>query len=101
MPSLKFFVFDFHLFEELIMRRYTNFGRSKDYSHSGSYSHYNDFDDYPVRPRAKSKIMGVCAGLARQFDWDVTLVRIFALLCLFTFTIPTLFAYIIAGALFY
>jgi phage shock protein PspC (stress-responsive transcriptional regulator) len=45
--------------------------------------------------------MGVCAGIARQFDWDVTLVRVVAVLCLFTLTVPTLLAYIIAGAVFY
>jgi len=64
------------------------------------YSHYRDYE-YSSRPRAKSKIMGVCAGLAKQFDWDVTLVRIVALLCLLTFTVPTFFAYIVAGVLFY
>ncbi len=50
---------------------------------------------------ARSKIMGVCAGIAAQFGWDVTLVRVVAVLCLITFSVPTFFAYIIAGTLFY
>ncbi|TQV81458.1 PspC domain-containing protein [Aliikangiella coralliicola] len=75
------------------------------YSHYRRYdSGYYDrrsYDSYRERPRARSKIMGVCAGLARQFGWDVTLVRVVAVLCLLTFTVPTFFAYVIAGALFY
>lgn len=51
--------------------------------------------------RAPSKIMGVCAGLANQFGWDVASVRIVAVLSLFFFTAPTFLAYIVAGALFY
>ncbi len=65
------------------------------------YSHYRERDYYPSRPPARSKIMGVCSGLARQFNWDVTLVRVVAVLCLLTFTIPTFIAYVVAGALFY
>lgn len=64
------------------------------------YSHYRDYD-YDYRPKAKSKVMGVCAGLAKQFGWDVTLVRIVAILSLLTFTVPTIFAYLVAGVLFY
>ena len=56
-------------------------------------------DDY--RPRARSKIMGVCAGIADQLGWDVTGVRVVAVLGLLFFTGPTLLAYIVAGALFY
>lgn len=65
------------------------------------YSHYRDDYYYRKPPRARSKIMGVCAGVAHQFDWDVTLVRIVAVLGLLTFTVPTFIAYVIAGALFY
>ncbi len=71
------------------------------------YSHYKrqrryERDESPFyRPRARAKIMGVCAGIAHQLGWDVTLVRIIAVLALFTLTGPTLLAYIIAGALFY
>ncbi|WP_444997874.1 PspC domain-containing protein [Aliikangiella sp. IMCC44359] len=65
------------------------------------YRHYQNEYHRVERPLARSKIMGVCAGVARQFGWDVTVVRIIAILCLFTFTAPTLLAYIIAGALFY
>ena len=65
------------------------------------YSHYRDNDFYSRKPRATSKIMGVCAGLARQFDWDISTVRVVAVISLFIFTAPTFLAYIIAGALFY
>jgi len=65
------------------------------------YSRYYRETYYKPKVIAKSKIMGVCAGLAAQFGWDVVLVRIVAVLCLFTFTVPTLLAYLIAGALFY
>lgn len=65
------------------------------------YSHYRRQESYPHRASYRGKVMGVCAGLARQFGWDVTLVRLVALLCLFTFTVPTFFAYVVAGALFY
>ncbi len=65
------------------------------------YSHYyREYSD-STRPRAKSKLMGVCAGMARQFGWDVALVRIVAVLGLFTFTLPVLILYVVAGVLFY
>ena len=63
------------------------------------YSERHRFDDY--RPRARSKIMGVCSGIANQMGWDVTGVRIVAVLGLLFFTGPTFLAYIVAGALFY
>ena len=69
--------------------------------YSRRYNHFRQEDYYSRRPRSTSKIMGVCSGVARQFDWDVTLVRVVAVLCLFTFTAPTFLAYIVAGALFY
>ena len=65
-------------------------------SRSDRYSRYDDFPS-----RARSKIMGVCSGLANQFGWDVTGVRVAAVLGLIFFTGPTFLAYIIAGALFY
>ncbi len=65
-------------------------------SRRDSYGRYDDF-----RPRAHSKIMGVCSGLANQFGWDVAGVRVAAVLGLIFFTGPTFLAYIIAGALFY
>ena len=40
------------------------------------------------------KISGVCAGLADYFSINVTVVRIVAVLALFTFTIATLACYI-------
>jgi len=35
-----------------------------------------------VRPRDSRIIAGVCAGLARRFGWNVTIVRVIALLSL-------------------
>lgn len=64
------------------------------------FSHYRD-NYHSQRPKAKAKIMGVCAGLANQFGWDVSLVRVVAVIALFTFTAPIFLAYIVAGALFY
>ena len=61
---------------------------------------YDDYN-YTGRPKARSKIMGVCAGIAHQFGWDVTGVRVVAVLGLIFMTGPTFLAYIIAGALFY
>jgi phage shock protein PspC (stress-responsive transcriptional regulator) len=61
------------------------------------------YDDYQYRKplKARSKIMGVCAGIAHQFGWDVTGVRVVAVFGLIFLTGPTLLAYIVAGALFY
>jgi len=56
---------------------------------------------FDSRPKARSKIMGVCSGIAHQFGWDVTGVRVVAVLSLIFMTGPTFLAYIIAGALFY
>jgi len=87
------------------MSHYERYKRSRhsDYSYSG-YD-YNEEDNSKntnySRPKARSKVMGVCAGLAHQFGWDVTVVRILAVVGLFTFTGPVFLAYIIAGALFY
>jgi phage shock protein C len=44
-----------------------------------------------VRPITGRKVAGVCQGIANQFGWDVTLVRVVtALLGLFTFPIAIL-----------
>jgi phage shock protein C len=41
-----------------------------------------------IRPFAGRKMAGVCQGLANQYGWDVTLVRVIAvLLAVFTFPI--------------
>jgi phage shock protein C len=41
-----------------------------------------------IRPLAGRKLAGVCQGLANQYGWDVTLVRVIAvLLAVFTFPI--------------
>ncbi len=36
-----------------------------------------------VRPRNEKKIAGVCAGIARYLNWDVTLVRVLWILLVF------------------
>jgi phage shock protein C len=44
-----------------------------------------------VRPLTGRKIAGVCQGIANQFGWDVTLVRVVtAVLGIFTFPIAVL-----------
>lgn len=45
------------------------------------------------RSRSRSKLAGVCAGLADYFRWDLTIVRVVAIGLLIFFTAPTLVAY--------
>ena len=47
------------------------------------------------RPREGKKIAGVCAGVARYFDVDVTLVRILWVLLVIFPPVPGILAYII------
>jgi phage shock protein PspC (stress-responsive transcriptional regulator) len=47
--------------------------------------------------KSQGKLMGVCAGIARYFNWDVTLVRVgFVAATLFGFGSPVLI-YLIIG----
>jgi len=84
--------------EEIIMSRYDEINFS--HRHYKKSCRYDDVS-YGRRPLARGKVMGVCAGLAEQFGWDVTFVRVVAIISLFLFTAPTFLAYIVAGALFY
>ena len=43
------------------------------------------------------KLMGVCAGLADYFGWNVTLVRGLAIVALLWFNVVTLAAYLVLG----
>lgn len=43
------------------------------------------------------KLMGVCAGVADFFGWNVTLIRILAVVALIWFNILTLVAYLVLG----
>ena len=43
------------------------------------------------------KLMGVCAGLADYFGWDVTFIRIGAVIALIWFNVLTLIAYVALG----
>jgi len=72
------------------MSRYTKYRYSKQQS------------DYGVSNgrKASKKIMGVCAGLANQFDWDIYTLRGIALLGLFFATLPTLVIYILIRVIF-
>lgn len=84
----------------------SHYERYKQNRHSSyRWDKNDDYYDYQQEksslPKARSKIMGVCAGIAQQFGWDVTVVRILAVVGLFTFTGPVFLAYIVAGALFY
>jgi phage shock protein C len=48
-----------------------------------------------IRPFAGRKLAGVCQGLANQYGWDVTLIRVIAvLLAVFTFPVG-LIAYLL------
>lgn len=49
------------------------------------------------RDPAHGKLMGVCAGLADCFGWNVTLVRILAIIALIWFNALTLIAYFVLG----
>jgi len=50
------------------------------------------------RPRSGRVIGGVCAALARRFGWDVTLVRVLAVVSILI-PGPQVLAYIIAWAI--
>jgi len=43
------------------------------------------------------KLMGVCAGLADYFGWNVTLVRVLAIVALLWFNVVTLAVYLVLG----
>ncbi len=51
------------------------------------------------RNTGRGKIFGVCAGLADYFGVSVFMVRIFAVISLFVFTMPTLVCYLLAALL--
>ncbi len=48
---------------------------------------------------ARGRIMGVCAGIADYFGISTLIVRIVAVLCLISFPVATLIAYLLAGLL--
>jgi phage shock protein C len=47
--------------------------------------------------RANSRVMGVCAGLASRYGWDVTFTRVAMVLGLFLLGPITLIAYLLLG----
>lgn len=49
--------------------------------------------------KANRKIAGVCSGIAAGHDFNVTAVRLAAVLMLFTFPTMVLFAYVLAALL--
>lgn len=51
------------------------------------------------RDPKNGKILGVCAGLSDYFGWDVTLVRIVAIISLLLFPPTTFLIYIVLGIL--
>ncbi|MCK9537938.1 envelope stress response membrane protein PspC [Dokdonella sp.] len=51
------------------------------------------------RDPQNGKLMGVCAGLADYFGWNVTLVRILAVIALLWLNVVTLIAYVVLGIL--
>ncbi|HEX7339624.1 MAG TPA: envelope stress response membrane protein PspC [Rhodanobacteraceae bacterium] len=51
------------------------------------------------RDRRNGKLMGVCAGVADYFGWNVTFIRILAVIALLWFNFFTLIVYITLGLL--
>lgn len=51
------------------------------------------------RDRERGLFYGVCAGIADRFEWPVTTVRLFAILSLIVFFLPTATVYLAAGLL--
>lgn len=49
------------------------------------------------RDPERGKLMGVCAGLADYFGWNLTLVRVLAVVALVWFNVLTLIAYLVLG----
>lgn len=53
-----------------------------------------------VRPRHGGMIAGVCAGLARRLDWDVTIVRLlYIIVSIASVAFPGILVYIILWVL--
>jgi phage shock protein C len=51
------------------------------------------------RDRENGLFYGVCAGIADRFGWPVTTVRLFTILSLIVFFLPTAIIYVAAGLL--
>jgi phage shock protein C len=51
------------------------------------------------RDRRNGKLMGVCAGLADYFGWNVTFIRILAIVAFCWFNVITLIVYLALGCL--
>ncbi|MBX3690253.1 envelope stress response membrane protein PspC [Dokdonella sp.] len=51
------------------------------------------------RDPANGKVMGVCAGIADYFGWNVTWVRVIAIVALLWLNVVTLIAYVALGML--
>ncbi len=49
------------------------------------------------RDPKRGKLMGVCAGVADYFGWNVTLVRVLAVIALLWLNVITLVAYVVLG----
>ena len=62
------------------------------YDHDGDWRAQRFYRD----PR-HGKVMGVCAGLADYFGWNVRFVRILAIIALLWFNVLTLIAYFALG----
>ena len=51
------------------------------------------------RDTANGKVMGVCAGIADYYGWNVTWVRVIAIVALLWLNVVTLIAYVALGML--
>ena len=51
------------------------------------------------RDSERGWLLGVCAGLAGRFGWDLTVVRLLAVISLLVATLPTALLYVVVGVL--
>ncbi len=61
------------------------------------HDHWNAQRFY--RDRKNGKLMGVCAGIADYFGWNVTFIRLLAIVALLWFSALTLGVYLVLGFL--
>ncbi|HET8551238.1 MAG TPA: envelope stress response membrane protein PspC [Gammaproteobacteria bacterium] len=64
---------------------------------AGMFDHENWHAQKFYRDRENGKLMGVCAGIADYFGWNVTFIRILAIIAFFWFNGLTLIVYFVLG----
>ncbi len=51
------------------------------------------------KDRENALVLGICAGIADYFDWNVAIVRVLTVISLFLLFIPTAVIYLLLGML--